>query len=198
MAMSDSEREMPFLEHLEELRWRIFKALIAFVLGMIICFIFAKQLLNVLTYPTTLLNPPLNLQVLKVQGMFIVYIEIGFFGGVIFALPVILYQFWSFISPGLKPDERRYFIPLLGSATLLFLLGVSFAYFGIMPYALRFFIGLAPTEIDPNIAIDFYIGFIIRLMLLFGLVFEMPVISYFLGKIGLIDTALMKKYRRHA
>ena len=192
------DQEMPFLDHLEELRWSILRSLVALVIGMIICFAFSGSLLKLLTYPASRLDPPLIFQFLKVQGMFTVYIEIGFFGGLILALPYIFYQFWKFIAPGLHSKEKRYFLPLILSSTLLFMTGLSFAYWVILPFALNFFVGLAPEDISANIAIDFYIGFAIRITFLFGIVFELPIVSYFLAKIGFISQALMRNYRRHA
>ncbi len=198
MSDSTNEREMPFLEHLEELRWRIIKSLIAIVIGTIIGLIFAKRILNFLIWPTTQLDTPLTLQVLKVQGMFVVTLEVGFFTGLIISLPAIFYQIWKFISPGLLEHERKYFPQLITSVTVLFLIGVGFAYFAVLPFAIRFFIGMAPASIQANIAIDFYIGFIIRILLLFGIIFELPVLSFFLSKIGILSPQLMKRYRRHA
>ncbi len=198
MAENLPEKEMSFLDHLEELRWTILRSLIALVVGMIICFIFAQTILDLLIYPASRMEPPLVFQFLKVQGMLIVYIEIGFFGGLILALPYIFYEIWKFISPGLLPKERRYFIPLIFFTTLLFLLGLSFAYWVILPFAINFFVGLAPEGIVANIAIDFYIGFAIRLMFLFGVVFELPVVSYFFAKIGFLTRDFMRSYRRHA
>jgi sec-independent protein translocase protein TatC len=192
------EKEMPFLEHLEELRWRLIKAAIAIIVGMIICLFFSQQILDILILPTHHLDTPLVLQVLKVQGMFMVKLEVGFFGGLVIALPLVLVQFWRFISPGLIGTERRYFVPLIASSTILFLIGLSFAYFIILPLAIEFFIGLATGDIKPNIAIDFYIGFVLRILVVFGFVFELPIISYFLAKIGLLTPAFMRKYRRHA
>ena len=192
------EKEMPFLEHLEELRWRIIRSAISIIVGMIICLFFSQQILDLLILPTHSLDTPLVLQVLKVQGMFMVKLEVGFFGGLVLALPFILVQFWRFISPGLIETERRYFVPLVASSTILFLIGLSFAYFVILPLAIDFFIGLASGDIKPNIAIDFYIGFVLRILLVFGFVFELPMVSYFLSKIGLLTSAFMRKYRRHA
>ena len=189
---------MPFLDHLEELRTRIIRSLIAMVVGAGICLIFAKQLIQLLLWPTTRVNLPLDIQVLKVQGMFIVTLEVAFFGGIILSLPFILYQIWLFVAPGLYPRERRYVPRLITFATSLFLMGVAFAYFFILPFALNFFLGLAPETVKTNIAIDFYIGFTIRLLIIFGIIFELPVLSYFLSKIGLIRPEMMRKYRKHA
>ena len=189
---------MPLLDHLEELRTRIIRSLVGLIIGMAISLVFSKQILDFLLIPTTRIDAPLHLQVLKVQGMFMVTLEIAFFGGIILSLPYILYQAWLFIAPGLLEHERRYFPRLIFSATTLFLLGVAFSYFIVLPFALNFFIGLAPPEIKPNIAIDFYIGFAIRMLVIFGVIFELPVLSYFLSKIGILTPELMRKHRRHA
>ncbi|UCF63920.1 MAG: twin-arginine translocase subunit TatC [bacterium] len=192
------DKEMPFLEHLEEFRNRIIKALIGVIIGAVLCLIFSKQLLNVLLWPTTQVDMPIDIQVLKVQGMFIVTLEIAFFGGILVSLPFIIYQAWMFIAPGLYKSERRYVPRVIISATFLFLAGVVFAYFLIFPFALEFFLGLAPETVQTNIAIDFYISFIIRLLAIFGIVFQLPIMSYFLSKMGILTPTFMRKYRRHS
>lgn len=196
--MKINEKEMPFLEHLEEFRNRIIKAIIGVIIGAVICLIFSKQLLNVLLWPTTRVDMPIDIQVLKVQGMFIVTLEIAFFGGILVSLPFLLYQVWMFIAPGLYRNEKRYIPRVIASATLLFLTGVAFAYFLIFPFALEFFLGLAPETVQTNIAIDFYISFIIRLLVIFGVVFQLPIMSYFLSKMGIITPVFMRKHRRHS
>lgn len=194
----NNEREMPFLDHLEELRWRIIKSAIAIFVGMIVCLFFSQKILDFLIWPTTHLDTPLELQVLKVQGMFVVKLEVGFFGGLVLGLPFILVQLWQFISPGLFQTERKFFIPLVASSTLLFLIGLAFAYFIILPFAINFFIGLVSGNIKANIAIDFYIGFVLRILVIFGFIFQLPILTYFLSKIGLLTPDFMRKYRRHA
>jgi len=178
------DKEMPFLDHLEELRFRIIRSLIALVVGMLICLLFSKQLINIMLWPTTRVNLPLDIQVLKVQGML--------------ALPYILYQAWMFVAPGLYPHERTYVPKIITFATVLFLIGVAFAFTIIFPFALNFFLGLAPPSVRTNIAIDFYIGFLIRLLLVFGVIFELPILSFFLSKMGILTPEGMRKYRRHA
>lgn len=196
--MKIKDKEMPFLDHLEEFRNRIIKSLLGLVVGAIICLVFSKQLLNILLWPTTQVDIPINIQVLKVQGMFLVTLNIAFFGGIVVALPYILYQIWMFVAPGLYINERKYVPRIITSATVLFLAGVAFAYFFIFPFALKFFLGLAPATIQTNIAIDFYISFIIRLLVVFGIVFQLPIMSYFLSRLGVLTPDFMRKYRRHA
>lgn len=196
--MKANEKEMPFLDHLEEFRNRLIKSIIAVAVGMIFCLFFAKHLLTVLLWPTTRVNVPLEIQVLKVQGMFMVTLEIAFFGGIILGLPFILFQLWMFVAPGLYAHEKKHVPRIIISATTLFLFGVIFAYFIIIPFALEFFIGLAPENVKANIAIDFYVGFVVRILAVFGLIFQLPILSFFLSQLGILNAQFMRKYRRHA
>lgn len=189
---------MPFLDHLEEMRRRIIKVLISVVALTIICFFFSDYLLEAFIYSTKNLEHPINLQVLKVQTIFIIKLEIALIFGIILSLPYLFYHIWGFIAPGLLEEERKWVIPVILFATLSFLAGAVFAYMVIIPLALDFFLGLAPPSVTNNIAIDFYFGFIARLILVFGITFELPVVSLFLTKIGLITPRFLKKYRRYA
>jgi len=192
------EVEMPFLDHLEELRWRLIRSVVSVFIFTIIAFFFSDYILSLLLYSTNSLNYDINLQVLKVQAVFIIKLEIALFVGIIISLPYIFYQIWGFIAPGLLQKERKYAIPVISIATLSFLVGGAFAYFIIVPYALDFFLGLAPENVSNNIALDFYFGFMVRLIVVFGAVFELPIISLFLTKIGILTPDFLKKYRSYA
>jgi sec-independent protein translocase protein TatC len=195
---TDKEKEMPFLDHLEELRWRLLKSIISIIVMMIICFSFSDSILDMLLYPGQHIEPPVPLQVLKVQTVFVIKLEIALVAGVIFSLPVIFYQLWQFLAPGLLKKEKK-LLPLLVFLTVLcFLAGGAFAYFLIIPYALQFFLSLAPPNIQNNIALDFYIGFLLRMILVFGIVFELPMLTLLLARLGLITADFMRKYRRYA
>jgi sec-independent protein translocase protein TatC len=192
------KNEMPFLDHLEELRWRIIKSLISVAILTIAAFAISDYVLNWLLLPAEKVNVPLSLQVLKVQAIFVIKLEIALIVGVILSLPVILYQIWAFIAPGLHDSEKKYIWPLIFFSMLSFMVGGAFAYFVIIPYTLDFFLGLAPANVANNIAIDFYFGFLLRLILVFGVVFELPVLSVILSRLGLITPSFLRKYRRHA
>lgn len=192
------KKEMPFLDHLEELRWRILKCIISIMIFTIVAFIFSDELIRFLIMPSQKLNPPINLQVLKVQGMLYVKIGVALSGGIIVSLPVILYQIWKFVVPGLLEKERRYILPLLFFSTIFFIIGAAFAYYIIIPVTLRFLIGLGIEEVKDNISINYYFSFVLRLILLSGLIFEMPIISFFLSKIGLLTPAFLRHYRKVA
>lgn len=189
---------MPFLDHLEELRWRIIKSLVAVVAFTIIAFFFSDQILNFLLLTTRNLKHQLQLQVLKVQTVFVIKLELALITGIIFSLPVIFYQIWAFISPGLLENERKYVIPVIIFATISFIIGAAFAFFVIIPFALDFFLGLVPESVKNNIALDFYFGFVARMVLVFGIVFELPVVSLLLTKIGILTPKILRKYRSYA
>ena len=190
--------EMPFLDHLEELRWRLIKSLASVVLFTVIAFAFSDRLMDFLLLTTKNLRHPINLQVLKVQTVFIIKLELALIAGIMISLPVIFYQLWAFVAPGLMENERKYVIPVVVFATVSFLVGAAFALFVIIPFALDFFLSLAPQGVQNQIALDFYFGFVARLVLVFGIVFELPLVSLFLTKIGLITPSMLRKYRRYA
>lgn len=190
--------EMPFLEHLEELRWRIIKALISVAAFTILSFTISDYILDWLLFPSTQLKAQISLQVLKVQAVFIIKLEIALIVGIILSLPVILFQIWAFLSPGLHSHEKKYVWPLIFFAMISFCFGGAFAYYILIPFTLEFFLALAPANVSNNIAIDFYFGFIFRIILVFGLVFELPVLSIILSRLGLITPSFLRKYRRHS
>jgi sec-independent protein translocase protein TatC len=191
-------KEMPFLDHLEELRWRSIKIIASVFVLTVISFFVSDFFLDFLLYPSKRITTELDLQVLKVQTIFIIKLEIALIIGIVLSIPVIFYQLWAFVAPGLLERERKWVWPTIIVIIISFLAGVSFAYFLIIPYALDFFLSLAPETVQNNIAIDFYFGFILRIILVFGVVFELPVVSLFLTKIGLLTPQFLRKYRRYA
>jgi sec-independent protein translocase protein TatC len=193
------ESEMGFLDHLEELRWRIIKSIIGIVVGSIICGFFIDWIMNeFLLLPAKRTNPPLVLINLKPYGQLVLYMEVIIVCGIIVSIPNIFYQFWKFIEPGLLSSERSYVSWIVFFTTFCFLGGVAFAYYVILPTALKFFAAFGTTEISNNIAISEYFSFIISVVITSGIVFELPMVSYFLSKIGILTPAFMKRYRRHA
>ncbi|MBS1551194.1 MAG: twin-arginine translocase subunit TatC [Bacteroidetes bacterium] len=196
---TDNEAEMTFLEHLEELRWRIIKSAAGIIIGGIIAGIFINYIMDdLLLLPATRTVPPLKLQNIKPFGQFTLYMEVIIFGGAILSFPNILFQFWKFIEPALKPNERKYISSIVLFSTFCFLSGVVFSYFVLLPTALNFFSTFGSSAIDNIIAIDEYFSFIISTMLAAGLVFELPMVSFFLSKIGILKPEFMRKYRKHS
>ena len=192
----DEEKRMPFLDHLEELRWRLIKSIAAVMVMAMVSYMFSEQILNFLTHPYAKFSRPL-IFLAPTEG-FMIRIKLALFGGLIFALPVIFYQFWKFVAPGLYPHEKKYVPTIIVISTFNFLVGAAFAYFVIVPFGLRFLIGFETPDLQASIRIKDYLSFITNLMLAFGVVFELPILAFFLTRIGIITPEFMKKYRRYA
>lgn len=191
------EKEMTFLEHLEELRWRIIYSIIGIVIGTIIAWIFIDFLVDyVLLKPAR--DSGADLQNLKPFGQLFLYMQVAIMVGIILSIPNVFYQFWQFISPALHKRERKYILWIVIFSSFCFLLGISFAYFVMLPLALKFAAQFGSMAIKNQFAIDEYMSIIISVMLAAGLVFELPMISFFLSKLGILKPSFMKKYRKHA
>jgi len=218
----NGEKEMSFLQHLEELRWHIIRSILAIVFFMIIAFIFKNILFNTIILgpkspgfitnrllcelgeylKTTALcinTKPLNLISIKMSGQITTHITAAMVAGLILAFPVILWEFWQFFKPALKPSEAKYAKGAVFAASGLFFIGVLFGYFMLAPLSIHF---LSSYEVDPSVVnqinIRSYIGTLTSVCLATGLVFELPIIAFFLTKIGIITPKFMRKYRRHA
>lgn len=200
------EKEMSFLDHLEELRWRVVKAVAGVLIGMILCWIFIDWIMDAfLLQPVKNINvnlapgqQPIHLQNLKPFGQLFLYMQVALAGGIILSIPNLLYQLWAFIAPGLMPKERRYIKSIVFFSSFCFLSGIAFAYFVMLPSALSFFAGFGSAEIANNIAVSEYMNFIISVMLAAGVVFELPMVSWFLSQLGIVTPAFMRHYRKHA
>lgn len=195
--MADGQDEMTFLDHLEELRWSLIKAIIGLVVGTIVCAYYVDWIVNV-----ALLEPirttGLKIQVLTPYGIVLLYMQTALIGGFILSMPNTLYWLWQFVRPGLYPKERRYISAIVAFTSLCFFAGVAFAYFVVLPTSLQFFRSFGTQNIDLNISIDHYIGFVLSIIVGAGLVFELPMISYFLTKMGMLNPKFLRKYRRHS
>jgi sec-independent protein translocase protein TatC len=194
---SKKQKEMPFLEHLEELRWRILKSLGSVVLFTVLTFPFTGILLTFLTFPNEKLKAPAELIFLKPTGMLMVRLEIAIVVGIIASLPVLFYQFWQFISPGLLPKEKRYFLPALFFTTFCFLAGTAFSYFILIPTVLPFLFSMGTEDIKATLNITEFMSFVLRLILISGLIFELPILSFVLSVTGIVKPKMLKKYRKY-
>ena len=188
--MIEPEGEMGFLDHLEELRWRIIKGLLAIIVGSAVSFGFIDQILEILLKPTTATSYRIALQVLSVQGMFLIKWFIAFISGFVLAMPVVVYQIWKFVTPGLKINEKRYALPVVLFACISFITGVSFGYLVLIPFSLEFFSGMGAGLVENNFSITYYFSFLTWLLLGAGLVFQLPVLSLFFICDRCIDSAL--------
>jgi sec-independent protein translocase protein TatC len=192
------DKEMPFLEHLEELRWRLIKSIIALVIAATVAYSYSDQLFQFLWQPIHVAVPGLKMHFFKVTEAFNTRIKLSLVGGALLALPIILFQIWQFVLPGLYRRELRIVYIIVVFSTVFFLMGVFFCYYWMLPYGLKFLLGQAPPDTEPTIMMGDYLGFIIWTLLAFGLIFQMPVVSFFLGRIGLLTSRFLASGRRYA
>jgi sec-independent protein translocase protein TatC len=198
MLKKADKKEMPFLDHLEELRWRILKCLAALIILTAASFPLTTWMLTVLTHPNAHLPHPAKLIFLKPAAMMMVRMELSIGMGLIGSLPVILYQIWAFVAPGLLPRERRPILPVLLITIVCFAFGSCFAYLVLIPVMLRFLFSIGTQFIEAAININDYISFVMRLIVICGLIFEMPVLAFFLARIGLITSSWLVRFWRYA
>lgn len=190
--------EMGLLDHLTELRSRLFRALAAAFLGMLACYVFAKRIFDWLMEPLYQALPEGSTMIYTApHEAFFIHIKTAFVAGVFLTSPYIFYQFWLFIKPGLYPHERKYLIPISFCSALLFVGGALFGYFVIFPFAYEFFMGFADILISPMITMREGFSFALRILLAFGIVFELPLVIFFLSALGLVNAEMLRKKRKY-
>ena len=219
---SNPDGEMTFLQHLEELRWHIIRSLVAIVIGAIVAFMFKDiifdhiilapnnpdfitnrllcRLADMVNVPLLCINQnPVELISIKLTGQFTTHITISLVAGLILAFPYVFREFWSFFRPALYEKERKYARGAVTMASLLFLAGIIFGYFIIAPLSINFLGTYRVSDLVTNqINITSYIGSVTSVALASGITFELPIVVFFLARIGVLTPEFMRKYRRHA
>ena len=201
-----ADLKMPLTAHLEELRWRLIKALSAIGVAFFGCYAFAEWLFEVLTRPLLALNvgqgadsDVVHLIGTGVVEAFFTKLKVSFIAAIFVASPMILYQIWQFVAPGLYDTEKRYARPFVFFGTFFFVCGAWFCYALVLPVGYRFFIEqYGSIRVSPEIRISEYLSFTSRMLLAFGATFEMPVITFFLARLGVVTHTAMLKYTRYA
>jgi len=188
-------RESPLIEHLEELRTRLLWALGAWGLTTAVAFTFRVQILDLLKRPLDAYNTTAHVKaqliVLNITEPFLTAFKVAAFGGLALALPFVVYQIWAFIAPGLYRHERRLAAPFLLGAGFSFAVGAVFAYFVLLPFAVPFLLGFLGDVVTPQISIGMYMGQILTFLGVMGILFEMPVVSYLLGRLGFLTSRFL-------
>ncbi|HLC22087.1 MAG TPA: twin-arginine translocase subunit TatC [Candidatus Methylomirabilis sp.] len=209
-----SDEKMSFFSHLEELRKRILIVLVAIGIGFILTFSFSETILRFLkrplttdlvfsrAYPFLRSTPrpgaPVDLIFLAPAEAFWMHMKIAMLTGLMLVLPVVLYQIWKFIAPGLLPSEKRYALPFVVLATVFFFFGLAFCFYFVLPFALNFLLTYKTENLKPMISIGNYVDFTSKFLLAFGLIFELPLIIGVAAKMGLVTPQWLSKNRKYA
>ena len=193
-----SDEKLSFTAHLEELRKRLIISIATIGVGFVACYSFKEKIFAVLARPLQEVLPPeSSLVFINPTEAFLTYLKTAFLGGFFLAIPVILFQIWKFIAPGLYNEERRYVIPFVLSSSILFIGGALFGYFMVFPLAFKFLMGFSSDMIQAFPSMKDYLSFVIKLLIAFGVVFETPVFIFFLAKIGIVNYQMLKTYRKY-
>lgn len=210
------EAEMSFLDHLDVLRKHIVRSLVAIILIGCVLFviiqpvfdevIFAHLKNDFISYQLfceylkiCMVPPELNVITTELAEEFFQALKVAFYGGLIVAFPYVFFQFWSFIKPGLYPNEQKAARGVVGVCSFLFLVGTTFGYFILAPFAVNFLISYSVSEtVTSSVTLSSYVGYMTMFILPTGILFQLPLLVYFLTKVGLITPGFMRQYRRHA
>ena len=192
--------EMPFLEHLEELRWRLLWSLVALAAGTVLSFFLVTRydVLGLLIQPIEPYLGGAKLKYLSPTDPFFITLRLAVLSGFLLSLPVMVYQVWSFLSPALLPSERRVIVPSLYLGLVLFATGVAMAYRLVLPVTLSFTMGFQTESLEQAIVVGEYLSVVTRLLLAFGVVFELPVVILVLSVLGVVTPEFLAAKRRHA
>jgi len=199
--MPDEQSKMPLFQHLEELRTRLLICCLAVGIGFVGCYFFSSRIFEILMRPWINAMPPgqpAKLIYTAPHEAFFVYMKVSFIAGTILAAPIILWQIWKFVAPGLYENEKRYMLPVILSSSLCFISGVLFGYFVVIPVAFKFFASFSSEYITPMLRTTEYLSFANKMLLCFGLAFQLPVFAFFLAKLGLLSAGFLKRKRKWA
>ena len=198
-APPPNEEPMTLMGHLNELRRRLTRVVIMVLVGFIACYGVAEPIYGWLSEPLKAALPAgSKLIYTSPQGAFFVYLKVALVTSIFATSPFTFYQLWAFIAPGLYKEEKQAIAPLAFFSAFFFLAGASFCYFLVFPIAFQFFMGFATDVIVPMISVEEYLSFALKLLIAFGLVFEMPLFAYFLAKMGLLTPDMMRNQRKYA
>ena len=193
-----SNEKIHFTDHLEELRKRILICLIAIGIGFAVSYSFAEEIYIWLAKPLKQVLPPnSNLIFTSPTEAFLTYLKTALFCGLFLSIPVVLYQIWKFIAPGLYKKERVYVIPFVVSSSILFIGGALFGYFVVFPLGFNFLMSFASDSIQALPSMREYFNFVIKLLLAFGIIFETPIFILFLAKLGIVNYKMLCTYRKY-
>ncbi len=197
--MTQEEDKSPFTDHLGELRDRLVRSFIYVGTGFVLAYFFKEKLFDILTSPLiTAMGEGNQMIFTGLPEAFFTYLKVSLLAGIILAIPLLFYEFWMFVSPGLYRNEKKFLIPVVILSVLFFALGSSFGYFVVFPYGFQFFLGFSSDTIQAMPSMKEYLSFASKMLIAFGLVFELPLVITFMARMGLVSIDFLKKNRKYA
>lgn len=196
-----TEERSPFTEHLGELRDRLIRSSIAVGVGFCVAYFFKEKLFEILTAPLVkAIGDNKNTQMIftGLPEAFFTYMKVSLIAGIVVSTPVLFYEFWMFVSPGLYRKEKKYFLPIVLLSVFFFIVGASFGYFIAFPYGFKFFLEFSTDAIHAMLSMKEYLSFSSTLLLAFGFTFELPLVLAFMAKMGLVTVSFLQKNRKYA
>jgi sec-independent protein translocase protein TatC len=198
-APSEKDTKLPFTGHLDELRKRIIVSFISVAVGFAISYAFKEKLFQILMRPlVSVMKAGDKLIFTGLPEAFFTYLKVAFLSGLMLSTPIILYQFWMFVAPGLYHKEKRLMFPIVILSSIFFIGGALFGYFVVFPFGFKFFLSFATENIQPLPSMKEYLSFSAKLLIAFGLVFELPLVLTFLSRLGIVSVEFLKKNRKYA
>jgi sec-independent protein translocase protein TatC len=198
MVRTEDEK-LPLTTHLRELRTRLVRIIAGIGIGFFACYYFKDLLFKIIALPLVAVLPKGSHMIFTgLPEAFFIYMKIAFFASLLLTSPYTLYQIWKFISPGLYKSEKKYVFPFVLTSSGLFIGGVLFGYFFVLPTAFEFFISFSSDFLKPMVSFREYLSFTMKFLLAFGISFELPVFIFFLTKAGILNTRILTSYRRYA
>jgi sec-independent protein translocase protein TatC len=193
------DEKQPFVSHLKELRDRILVCVVALGIAFIFTFYFKEKIFDFLMQPFIKVMPAKSSFIFTyVTEAFLTYFKMSIVAAVFISSPVILYEFWMFVAPGLYEKEKKYVIPFIFFGSLCFISGALFCYYVVMPTTYRFFVSYGSEFVTPMPDLKGYMSLTLRMLIIFGVIFELPLVAFFLSKIGVINHRLLSSKRRYA
>ena len=195
---TSKDADMSFVDHLRELRTRLLRSVVLLVVIFVALFYFANDIYTLVAAPLLAMLPETSSMIaIDVTSPFFAPFKLTLAAALALAMPVLLYELWAFVAPGLYKQERRAFLPIVASSIVLFYLGVSFAYFAVLPIIISFFTSVGPGEVAVMTDINSYLGFVLKIFFAFGIAFEIPIAVVLLAHAGLVNVEAMRSKRRY-
>jgi len=194
-----TDEKQPFFSHLKELRDRLVVCIVAIAIAFVFTYYFKERLFDFLMQPFIKVMPAQSSFIFTgITEAFITYFKISVVAALFVAAPVILFEFWMFVSPGLYENEKKYVYPFIFFGSLCFVSGALFCYFFVMPNMYRFFVSYAREFVIPMPDLKNYMSLTLKLLIIFGIIFELPLVAFYLSKAGIINPTMLRKKRRYA